>query len=531
MFGIKKGLAFLSPAESGAAGAGAVGAMKKEGGDADPIVFSDTKPRSVVPSAEELRGGQVIQWPVKKDPALDEHLEALRVVHHSDLVEGADPTPEEKAHAEEVLASEAKKAVAEAQAAPEGEDAEINVRIGQAWRCADAAFRVDDIADDEQSIRIIFTEGRLAGEHRTFSVEDFGDFIGDKEFSIVPEEASEENLRQAMAVMEHSEQERSNPLVRPVMKLLGEARVMAEERQDKTMLAYLAENDDLIGSLAGKRRLENAELGLLKDVREKLEGYPGSLAALETEKPAPAETNGKAEQEKQEDPIGEFRDRVGRYAEDIDSQIARASSFSALKGIGAVEEQPIKGSVITLRKFASAEDGELLASIASVKSPSRRDAMKKVLHDADRALRKAWHRKASELGADAKKEKKGERKKRVPKESAPERVATSKRERPKKENSTEKQQRSYEVLETAAEEDGAYYTIFGALGTGLRKMREAVPGIIDRKDAYAERIAGALAMTLEDPVEAAGDRLGWTNDEKKVFLEMIVKKGIGKFLK
>lgn len=482
----------------------------------------------------------------------------------------------------------------EAQAVPEGEDAEtisVDVGIGQVWRCADAAFRVDNVAGDGQSISIIFTEGQLTGEQQTFSIEGFADFIGDKEFAIVPEEASEESLRQATDVMERGEREKSNPLVRPVMKLFGEARMMAEKRQDGTMLTYLAENDDLIESLARKRRLENAEIGLLKDVRERLEGY---LSDIENPVSAPPETDGGAEQDKreQEDPMGEFRDRVSRYADEINDRIIAASDMSALGGIGVLEEQPIKGSVITLRKFVSDEGGEFFASVASVKPFSKRDAMKKVLHDADRALRKAWHRKESELRTNVKKEERSGRPERKPRDlkgSAPEQAAAAKDERPKKkpvkkpkrldtddavrdamnsrqdrnpfdvddaarefadnqggkstpkrrerkatlEKSTPEQESAvaYEKLERAAEEDGAYHTVLGAIAAGLRMMKEAVPGIEKRKDELAGRIAEAIALKLEHPIAATGERLGWSTDETALFAREIVRKGIEKFLK
>lgn len=92
-------------------------------------------------------------------------------------------------------------------------------------------------------------------------------------------------------------------------------------------------------------------------------------------------------------------------------------------------------------------------------------------------------------------------------------------------------ERTYEELEAIAEQDGAYYTLFGAVASGLRAMRGAVPGIVAEKEKYAGRIAEAIVMTMESSFTAVAGRLGWSDTEKKEFTEGIVRNGMEKFLK
>ncbi len=100
-----------------------------------------------------------------------------------------------------------------------------------------------------------------------------------------------------------------------------------------------------------------------------------------------------------------------------------------------------------------------------------------------------------------------------------------------KQETRESEEVVYERLERMAEDDGAYHTVLGAIAAGLRTMKETVPGIEKRKDELSGRIAEAIALKLEHPIVATGERLGWSADETGLFAREIVRKGIEKFLK
>ncbi|OGI19299.1 MAG: hypothetical protein A3J06_00085 [Candidatus Moranbacteria bacterium RIFCSPLOWO2_02_FULL_48_19] len=92
-------------------------------------------------------------------------------------------------------------------------------------------------------------------------------------------------------------------------------------------------------------------------------------------------------------------------------------------------------------------------------------------------------------------------------------------------------ERVYGELYTEAEGSGYYYTLFGAIGTGIRAMKEKAPGLVGQKDKYRQQITDALAKGLEDSFVAVGKKLAWSEGEKKTFVDKVIADGIEKFLK
>lgn len=91
-------------------------------------------------------------------------------------------------------------------------------------------------------------------------------------------------------------------------------------------------------------------------------------------------------------------------------------------------------------------------------------------------------------------------------------------------------ERSYEELHKGAEKEGYSYTLFGALAGGIRTMKEYAPGLAAQKEQHRQQIADALIRGMGDSFEMVGKKLGWSAEEKKIFIERIVADGIEKFL-
>jgi hypothetical protein len=294
----------------------------------------------------------------------------------------------------------------------ESEAFDFNLKIGQVWKTADAAFRVAEISADAQSVEIVFTEGVSAGEQKTLPVSELSALIDEQGFANIPEEVSEEIIRRALKLVEQRERQ-SNPLVQPAFDLIDKAHLLAAERGDEKMLAYLRDAGAILDGLVDKSKLDSADISVIGEVHKKLDVYLEDVVGKTGEAQRPS---GK-EDSVQEKPLKEermakrregkfeaFKNAVEEIRQEVLQKIDGAKTLSQLMRIGEKTKRSGEATSYFVRVFFDDTEPRISDTAGKVSHEAIAEA-KKHLNDINRELERAWQRRRRELEVgDAEKE-------------------------------------------------------------------------------------------------------------------------------